>query len=95
MRFLLLELLLLVTPFLIYRAYVLYVVRKKAEKGLSWNEGPITWEVIAGIVLAIIGLVTWGLTADRYGKGPYTPATYQDGVITPGSIEDTPERQGK
>jgi len=91
MRFLLLEFLLLVTPFLIYRAYLGYVVRQKAEKGMNWNEGPITWLLVAGLALALLGILGWGLTQDRSGKGPYTPAVYEDGVLKPGSVGDAPE----
>ncbi|TNE38153.1 MAG: hypothetical protein EP347_06635 [Alphaproteobacteria bacterium] len=91
MRFLLLELLLLATPFVVYRFYLKYVIRKKAEKGLEWSEAPLTWLMIAGLSLAILGMLAWGMIGSHSGKGPYTPAALEDGQVTPGSIGETPE----
>ncbi|TNE57567.1 MAG: hypothetical protein EP340_08165 [Alphaproteobacteria bacterium] len=91
MRFLILELLLLATPFIIYRLYLRYVIRHKAESGMGWNEAPVTWLMIAGFVLAILGVLYWGLEGGSSSKGPYTPATLEDGILKPGSIGETPE----
>lgn len=88
MRYILLELALILTPLLIYRTYVRFVVARKADKGMDWNEGPVTWLLIAGLVLAILGFVLWGLIGDRSEKGAYTPATYEDGKLIPSKIDD-------
>lgn len=88
MRFILFELLLIFTPLIVYRLYLHFVVAQKAEKGMSWNEGPVTWLLIAGLGLAVAAFVVWGMAGDRSSKGAYTPATFEDGELKPSTIDD-------
>lgn len=88
MRIFWLEILLVFTPFLLYRLYVAFVMKRKMETGGSYNEVPLAILFIIGLVLSIISFVVIGLTGDHVTGGDYTPATLEDGEIIPPHIDE-------
>lgn len=81
-----LQLFLFLLPFIGY-AFYLYFSRIDPLKREAWQNSPIYWLAIFGLVLTIGGFV---LTATFTGAPPgasYTPAELQDGKIAPGHIE--------
>jgi hypothetical protein len=88
MRFIVLELLLIATPLIAYRLYAGFIARKRAEVGPNWNDGPVTWLLILGLVLAIAAIGFLGFSGDKVIDGTYNPATYEEGELTPSSIDE-------
>ena len=88
MRFFWLQILLIFTPFLLYRIYVTFVAKRKVETGGTYNEIPLAVLFIAGLILAIISFIVIGLTGEHVTSGNYTPATLEDGEIIPPHIDE-------
>ena len=57
--------LLLALPFILYWAWMAFVRRRQAEAGGVWNDAPLTWLLISGILLV---LATLGATAFMSGS---------------------------
>ncbi len=88
MRIFWLELILVFTPFLLYRIYVAFVVKRKVESGGTYNEIPLAMLFIVGLVLAVISFLVMGFVGERVTGGDYTPATFEDGEIIPPHIDE-------
>lgn len=88
MRIFWLEILLVFTPFLLYRLYVAFVVKRKVETGGTYNEVPLATLFVVGLALAIISFVIIGIVGERETGGDYTPATLKDGEIIPPHIDE-------
>lgn len=86
LRTILWNLFLLVLPFLLYAAYVALVRRQRVSAGQAWDQAPLSWLFIAGIVLVIASFLVLGLVTEDSGKGRYVPARYEDGRIVPGEV---------
>jgi len=81
-----LQLLLFLLPFIGY-AFYLYFSRVDPRKRENWENSPIYWMSIGGLLLMIAGFI---LTATFSGAPPeatYTPAELQDGKIQPGHLD--------
>lgn len=68
--------------------YVIYVAatRDNAHKGI-FDEAPLAWLMIAGCVLVVAVLATFGSdTRGRPGQ-VYVPPSMKDGQIEPGRIQ--------
>ncbi len=79
--------LLLALPFILYWAWMAFVRRRQAEAGGVWNDAPLTWLLISGILLV---LATLGATAFMSGSNPdmqYVPPSYEDGEVVPSRVE--------
>lgn len=86
MRFILLQLILVATPFVLYRLYIAFVMRRKLDTEGRYNEVPLGVLLLAGLALAAVGLVVaWSLEERKLGD--YTPAKYEDGEIVPPRID--------
>jgi hypothetical protein len=79
------NLLLFLLPTLVYVIYVA-VTRDDEHKGI-FDEAPLAWLVLAGSLLVVIVLATYG--SDTRGKPGqiYVPPSMKDGHIEPGRIE--------
>ena len=85
-RVIALQLFLFLLPFIGY-AFYLYFSRIDPMQREAWEESPIYWLAIGGLVLTIGGFI---LTATFSGAPPdatYTPAQMRDGQIEPGNLE--------
>lgn len=81
------NILLFLLPTIVYVAYV-YMTRE--EKPGAWrvlDDAPLVWLFVAGAVLVVAVLASFGsVTGGRPGE-VYTPPSYKDGRIQPGHIE--------
>ena len=81
--FLLFQILLVALPFIVYRFYVGFVMRRKVQTEGKYNEVPLTLLLIAGLVLAGLAQVTMGLMQER-DTAIYEKARMdEDGTIIP------------
>jgi Mn2+/Fe2+ NRAMP family transporter len=82
-RIILQELALFVIPFALY-ALLLVLQRKKVVDPEHWSEAK-TWLAMAGFVLAIVGLLTFGLFGESH-TGPYVPPHLENGKPVQGGF---------
>jgi hypothetical protein len=85
LRVVLLQVLLFSLPFIGFAVWL--AVNRRAQTAENWRSGPMPWLVIAGLALAIAGLV---MLASEGGAPPgkvYKPAELRDGVLIPGRYE--------
>ena len=93
-RVVLLNLLLLLTPVILYFAYV--YVRRRREPDLELMENaPIFWLLAAGVGLMLVGLVTLGQWESGGLEGRYVPPRIEDGQIVPGHFEPLEEKRSE
>lgn len=78
------NILLFLLPTVIYVIYVA-ATRDNKHKGL-FDEAPLAWLLVAGCVLVVLVLATYGSdTRGRPGQ-TYVPPSMKDGQIEPGRI---------
>ena len=78
--------LLFLAPFILYGGW-LYIARRRAKShGPNWQDAPLMWLTISGLVLMIGGLVTMAVISGEDPDGAYVPARVIDGEIVPGEI---------
>ncbi|MEG6510212.1 DUF6111 family protein [Methyloligella sp. 2.7D] len=85
LRIVLIDLLLLILPFLVYAAYVVLV--KGTEPANVWQDAPVTWLIGASVLLLAIAMVTLVSFQGGDPSAVYHPPVYEDGVIKPGYVE--------
>jgi Family of unknown function (DUF6111) len=81
-----LQLLLFLLPFIGY-AFYLYFSSLDPLKREAWENSPVYWLAVIGLVLTIAGFV---VTATFSGAPPgatYTPAQMHEGQIEPGHLD--------
>lgn len=76
--------LLFLTPFVAYAIFHLLQRRWPFVREL-WHGRIVSLLTIAGLLVAILGVVTMGLT--RLKQGAYVPAHVENGKLTPGHFE--------
>jgi hypothetical protein len=81
------EFLLFLLPFALYFLYTR--VARRDDDGKLGHAHPWVWLFIAGLVLAIGGLIWVGLT-DSKNEGVYVPAHVENGKLVPGHYERAP-----
>ena len=86
MRIFFLQLVLIAVPFVLYRIYAAYVIRRKIESDDKFNEVPLSILFLAGVILAGLSFVFVGLTQESK-LGDYTPPRLEDGKIIPPKTE--------
>lgn len=84
------ELMLFLLPFALYYLYTR--VASRDEEGNLGHAHPWTWLFIAGLVLAIGGLVWVALTDNS--TGTYVPARTENGRVVPGHFDETTPAPG-
>jgi hypothetical protein len=73
------------SPFLAYAAYLL--LQRNYPFALEhWSKGAISILTLAGLALAVAGMVAFGIFAPRH-EGAYIPAHVEKGKVVPGRIE--------
>jgi len=84
-RIALIDIFLLLLPFLIYGAYMLTVKGVAPDK--LWQNAPILWLLTAAIgLLFIVTATVIQFSGGKPGE-TYHPATLENGVIKPGEID--------
>jgi Family of unknown function (DUF6111) len=85
-RVIALELLLFALPFIGY-AFYLYFSRLDPTKREAWENSPIYWLAISGLLLMIAGFVVTATFSGAPPDATYTPAQMRDGKIEPGHLD--------
>jgi hypothetical protein len=70
--------------------YVLYVYMTREEKPGATrvlDDAPLIWLFIAGAILVVVTLVTFGSMSGGKPGQVYTPPSFKDGHIEPGHID--------
>ncbi len=86
LRIVLVQLVLFAIPFLVWALYVLMVRRRVAQDGL-FNDAPMAWLIVSGVLLAAAALFFLAFTTGSPPDGKYVPPRYEDGRIVPGHVE--------
>lgn len=81
------NLLLFLLPTLIYAAYVLLVRKPKRGGAAVLDEAPLVWLVLAGALLVVVVLATFGGTSGGRPGQIYHPPEMKDGHVEPGRLE--------
>ncbi|ARN83048.1 DUF6111 family protein [Methylocystis bryophila] len=72
-------------PFILYAAFHLLFLRWPFVASL-WTPGRISSLAIAGLALAVIGMLALGVLGPRE-RGAYVPAHIENGRLAPGRFE--------
>ncbi|KQO66747.1 MULTISPECIES: DUF6111 family protein [unclassified Methylobacterium] len=78
------ELLIFLSPFLLYALY-LAVRGRRPDHGVHWD-GQAFRLTLAGIVLVVLSLVATGLFSERH-RGGYVPPHLENGQVVPGRFQ--------
>jgi hypothetical protein len=78
------ELLIFLSPFLLYALY-LAIRGRRPDHGVHWD-GQAFRLTLAGIVLVILSLVATGLFSERH-RGGYVPPHLENGQVVPGRFQ--------
>ena len=90
------NLLLFLLPTLIYAAWMLYVRSREESRDEDGNkppvralvdDAPLLWLFVAGAVLVIATLATFGTYSGGKPGQQYVPGVLRDGKIEPGQIQ--------
>jgi hypothetical protein len=76
--------LLFATPFVLYALFHA-AQRRWPFVAELWSRGTISTLTIAGLVVAIVGMVMFGLSTRN--QGAYVPAHIEDGRLAPGRFQ--------
>ncbi len=87
------NLLLLLLPTLIYFAYVFLTRRKTTTGRQAFNEAPLIWLFIAGLMCCLTMIVYFISTTGGKPGDRYVPATFKDGKIVPSRMEKPKPKQ--
>ena len=90
MRVLISYVLPLLLPTLLYILYMAWV-RRRAQRGGNappgWQEGPIFWAVLGGLLLVVAGLIALFVTDSRTStEAIYHPPRLENGAVLPGQF---------
>jgi hypothetical protein len=91
-RVILVNLLLSLTPLILYFTYV-YLRRRNAPDSEILENAPIFWLLAAGVGLMLFGLVVLGQWETGEIEGRYVPPRIEDGRIIPGHFEPWEEKR--
>jgi hypothetical protein len=82
------NILLFLLPTIVYVAYV-YLTRDDEKLGAArvLDDAPLIWLFIAGAVLMLVTLVTFGSMSGGKPGQTYTPPVLKDGRIEPGHVD--------
>ncbi|HUO54553.1 MAG TPA: DUF6111 family protein [Rhodoblastus sp.] len=72
-------------PFLLYALFLIFRARHPLLVA-HWSRGALFWLTLAGLGLAIAGLIYAGFFGSR-SSGVYVPAHMENGRLTPGRFQ--------
>jgi hypothetical protein len=75
---------LFLTPFALYVGLLIFRARHPLIAA-SWSRGALSWLTLAGLALAIAGIVYAGLSGSE--QGAYVPAHVENGMLLPGHFK--------
>jgi hypothetical protein len=76
---------LFLSPFVVFTLYL--IARARYPLAVEhWTTGRVSTLALAGLVVAVVGMIVVGLTEPR-GFGVYVPAHIENGQLAPGRIE--------
>jgi hypothetical protein len=78
------EILIFLVPFALFAAFLLARKRNPFLRA-AWS-GQVSWLALAGLALAIAGLVYMGATSERR-QGPFVPTHLENGRVVPGEFQ--------
>jgi Family of unknown function (DUF6111) len=79
--------LLFLLPTIIYVAYVYMTRDEKAGGTHVLDDAPLLWLFLAGVLLIVVTLVTFGSMSGGNPGQHYTPPSLKDGRIEPGHVD--------
>ena len=79
--------LLFLLPTIIYVAYVYMTREEKPGAIRALDDAPLIWLFVAGALLVLVTLVTFGSFSGGRPGQTYTPPSFKDGHIEPGHLE--------
>jgi hypothetical protein len=79
--------LLFLLPTIIYIAYVYMTRDEKPGAARVLDDAPLLWLFLAGVVLILVTLITFGSMSGGKPGQHYTPPIYKDGHIEPGHVD--------
>jgi hypothetical protein len=74
-------------PTIVYIAYIYLTRDEKPGAARVLDDAPLLWLFVAGAMLVIVTLVTFGSVTGGKPGGIYTPPSMKDGRIEPGHID--------
>ena len=81
------NILLFLLPTIVYVAYVYMTREEKPGATRVLDDAPLIWLFIAGAVLVVATLITFGSISGGKPGQHYTPPVLKDGRIEPGHLE--------
>ena len=93
-RIILINLLLILAPFLFYAAYIL-IEKKPKTRQEFWQSIPLKKLLIIGFAMMGIFYVTQITFGTSVKDGIYHPATVKDGKVVPGYIEPVDKQKSQ
>ena len=76
---------LFLSPFVLFAIYLALSARYPLEIE-HWTRGRVSWLSLAGVALALAGLLALEALAPR-GRGVYIPAHIENGTLVPGQFK--------
>ena len=81
------NILLFLLPTIVYIAYVYLTREERPGAARVLDDAPLIWLFIAGAVLVVVTLASFGSVTGGKPGGVYTPPSIKDGRIEPGHID--------
>ena len=79
--------LLFLLPTAAYLGYVYWAQGGRLTRGQFWDEAPMIWLAIAGLILVAIFLIGFGSPDGGRPDQIYVPTQYKDGKVEPGGFK--------
>ncbi len=89
-RTLLVRILPLLVPVILFLVWY-YMARRRAGKTggpqPTWQQAPWGWIAFSGLLVLVIGLVSFRLSIGESPEGTYVPPRLEDGQVIPGHMD--------
>jgi len=73
--------------------YLYFKTRSGSPVRIAAKDAPWVWLLGAGIGLAAVGLIFWGLTSGGTPNAIYVPSQFKDGRVTSGKLIEKDEKK--